>query len=96
MADDRFGSVCSSSLAVDTLGIDGIVAGGSPLALEERGDPPVSIGRPVSTRRRISAVSSASPARVCSLNLIGTRHPEGLCDPFQRVSSGGCDRREFY
>ena len=30
---------------VDPLGIDGIEAGGSPLALEERGDPPVSIGR---------------------------------------------------
>jgi hypothetical protein len=31
-----------------------------------------------------------------SLNLIGTRHPKALCDPFDRVSSGGCDRREFY
>jgi hypothetical protein len=31
---------------VDSLGIDGIVAGGPPLALEERGDPPVSIARP--------------------------------------------------
>jgi hypothetical protein len=31
---------------VDPLGVDRIEAGGSPLALEERGDPPVSIGRP--------------------------------------------------
>ena len=50
---------------VDPLGIDGIEAGGSPLALEERGDPPVSIGRTPIPRRRISEVSCASPARVC-------------------------------
>ena len=31
---------------VDALGIDGIEAGGSLLALEERGDPPVSIAWP--------------------------------------------------
>jgi hypothetical protein len=31
---------------VDPLGVDGIVAGGSPLALEERANPPVSIARP--------------------------------------------------
>ena len=31
---------------VDPLGIDGIEAGGSPLALEERGDPPVSDAYP--------------------------------------------------
>lgn len=30
---------------VDALGIDGIAAGGSPPALEDRGDPPVSIAR---------------------------------------------------
>ena len=32
--------------AVDTLGIDRRVARGSPLALDERGDPPVAVGRP--------------------------------------------------
>lgn len=31
---------------IDTLGVDGIAAGGSPLALEDRGDPPVSVARP--------------------------------------------------
>jgi hypothetical protein len=33
-------------LPVDPLGVDGIKAGGSPLALEECGDPPVSIAWP--------------------------------------------------
>ena len=32
--------------SVDPLGVNGIEAGGSPLALEERGDPPVSIAWP--------------------------------------------------
>ena len=32
---------------IDPLGIDGLASGGSPLALEERGDPPVAIGRPL-------------------------------------------------
>ena len=32
---------------IDPLGIDRLLAGGSPLALEERGDPPVAVGRPL-------------------------------------------------
>jgi hypothetical protein len=31
---------------INPLGVDGIEAGGSPLALEERRDPPVSIAWP--------------------------------------------------
>jgi len=33
--------------AEDALGVDGLASGGSPLALEERGDPPVAIGGPL-------------------------------------------------
>jgi len=33
--------------AEDALGIDGLASGGSALAVEERGDPPVAIGGPL-------------------------------------------------
>jgi hypothetical protein len=33
--------------AIDPFRVDRVLAGGSPLALEERGDPPVAIGWPL-------------------------------------------------
>jgi hypothetical protein len=33
--------------AIDPFHVDRVLAGGSPLALEERGDPPVAIGWPL-------------------------------------------------
>jgi hypothetical protein len=32
---------------IDPLGIHMLLAGRSPLALEERGDPPIAVGRPL-------------------------------------------------
>ena len=39
--------------AIDPLRVDRVLAGGSPLALEERGDPPVAIGRPPADYRSL-------------------------------------------
>lgn len=88
--------------SVDALGVDRVVAGGSPLALEERGDPPVSIAwaaihQATDIRRelRIPGAGLGSALRTLatrSLNQVGTGHPERLCDPFHGVSSGACDR----
>jgi hypothetical protein len=50
--------------AEDALGVDGLASGGSPLALEERGDPPVAIGGPlVDEAAGMSATRSKSLAR---------------------------------
>src|SRR5579863_7670749 len=88
--------------SVDPLGVDGIEAGGSPLALEERGDPPVPIARPAidqaSNIGREFCVSSAVLGTALrtligrSLNQVGTSHFEGLSDPLYGISSGACDR----
>src|SRR5262245_28806006 len=48
---------------VDALGVDRIVAGGSPLALEERGDPPVSVAWP-GVHKAPDIASELLPARV--------------------------------
>jgi hypothetical protein len=50
---------------VDALGIDRGQTVGSPLALEERGDPPVPVCRTLVDKRRISTASSTSPGRSC-------------------------------
>src|SRR4051794_3600587 len=50
--------------AKDALGIDGLASGGSALALEERGDPPVAIGGPLVDEVAMSAIKSRSPARL--------------------------------
>lgn len=87
---------------VDAFGVDGIV-GRSPLALEQRGDPPVSIaravihqapdiGRELRHPRRGSWGAAIRTLAACSLKQVGTGHPEGLCDPFHEESSGACDR----
>ena len=86
---------------VDPLGIDGIEAGGSPLALEERGDPPVPIAWPgvhqapdFGCEFPISGAALGTTLAAfasCSLNQIGSGDSEGLCDPLQGVSSGNCD-----
>jgi hypothetical protein len=76
--------------SVDSLGVDGIVAGGSPLALEERGDPPVSLARPaihqapdIGSEIRVPGAGLGTalwtPA-TRSLNQVGTGQPEGLCN----------------
>jgi hypothetical protein len=84
--------------SVDPFGVDGTEAGGSVLALEERGDPPVSIGRPgdqqvpdIGHSGAALGTTLAAFAR-CSLNQNRTGDPEGLCDPLHGLSSGNCDR----
>src|SRR5438046_2902293 len=54
---------------VDALGVDRGQTVGSPLAPDERGDPPVPIGWPRVDEGRIAAVSSRSPSRVCGPRL---------------------------
>jgi len=49
--------------AEDALGVDGLASGGSPLALEERGDPPIAIGGPLVDEAADVGNRSKSPAR---------------------------------
>ena len=87
---------------IDPLGVDRIVAGGSPLALEERGDPPESIARPgihqppdIGREPCISGAGLRTTPRALagrSPNQVETDYPKGLGDSLHGVSSGACGR----
>jgi hypothetical protein len=81
------------------LAFDEIVAGGSPLALGEFGDPPVSIAQlavhhapDIGCEFWISGAALGTTLRTFagrSLNQIGMGHPERLYDLLHQVHSGG-------
>src|SRR5690348_1795083 len=87
--------------AVDTLGIDRRVARGSPLALDERGDPPVAVGRPgvheaadFGSERKVAVACLWSALRTRAFEAFGDVGPgdaEGVGDRLHREASRGTE-----
>src|ERR1700733_1831412 len=87
---------------VDALGVDRSQAVGSPLALEERGDPPVAIGwalidqtSDIGAQLEVARPVLRSALRlgvVTALNQVGARHAQRLGDRLHGVSPGSGER----
>src|SRR5689334_8345890 len=71
--------------AVDALGIDRPVAGGSPLAPDERGDPPIAVGRPgideaadFGSERKVAVACLRSALRAYAFDAFGDIGPSDV------------------